>query len=177
MGARRPDAELNMRRTKIVIIDRPADGEKENRDAGKSFLLTEVSAVLAEEWGLRAMMALGTSGIIVPQEIADAGLIGFALIGYQAFMGAREDAVLPLWREMLPACVQSKPPAGENSAGATILIPWNEMLVEEVSTLMLLRQQILELHVGFTSAEIALMLRTAVSAKISASLNTGTSQE
>lgn len=154
-----------MRRTRTVTIDKPADGERENRDAGKSFLLTEVAAIAAEEWGLRAMMALGTSGIVVPQEIADAGLIGIALIGYQAFMGAKEEAVLPLWREMLPACVQLKPPIGENAAGATILMPWHPSIVEEVSTLQLLRQQILELHTGFTLAELAQKLTQATSAR------------
>jgi hypothetical protein len=62
------------------------------------------------------MMALGTSGISVPPEMADAGLIGVALVGYQAFMGAREEAVLPLWREMLPACVEYAPSRGHFDA-------------------------------------------------------------
>lgn len=150
-----------MRRTRLVVIK--AEDGKENRDASKAFLVTEASAVQAEEWGLRAIMALGTSGFIVPQEMADAGLIGLALVAYQAFMGAREEAVLPLWREMLPACVQYKAPT-EAASGADILMPWSPGLVEEVSTLMLLRQQILEVHTGFTLAELFLRLQRATSA-------------
>lgn len=155
-----------MRRTRSVIIT--AEPGKDNRDAGKTFFLTEATALQAEEWGLRAVMALGSSGFIVPQELADAGLIGVAVIGYQALMGASEAAVLPLWREMLPACVQYKAPA-EASSGADILMPWSPALVEEVSTLLTLRRQIVELHTGFTLAEFALRLRHATSARQSMS--------
>lgn len=151
-----------MRRTRNVTIEGTPD---ENRDAGKVFIVTEVSAVQAEEWGLRALMALGTGGITVPQEMADAGLMGVALISYQAFMGAREDAVMPLWREMLPACVTQ-------SVSAGVTLPWSPILVEEPSTLLQLRQQILELHTGFTLAELAQRLKAATLALQSNSQNT-----
>lgn len=157
------------RRTREVTIRQDPDA-KENRDAGKTFLLTEAPALQAEEWGLRALMALGTSGIVVPQEVADAGLIGFALIGYQAFMGAKFEAIQPLWKEML-ACVQYKPP----SDNVTVLVPWNPILVEEVSTLLELRKQILELHTGFTMAELAQRLKAATSAMLNLPI-TSTSQ-
>ncbi len=154
-----------MRRTRELKIE--GDPEK-NRDAGKTFLITEVDAVQSEEWGLRALMALGTGGITVPQEMADAGLMGVALVSYQAFMGAREDAVLPLWREMLPMCVKQY-------VSAEVVHPWHPTLVEEVSTLMKLRQQIMELHTGFTLAEIAQKLKAATLALQSNSQTTSTS--
>lgn len=164
-----------MRRTRTVVITEK-EGEQ-NRDKGKTFVVTEVSAVQAEEWALRALMTLGTSGFIVPQEMADAGLIGVALIGYQAFMGARQEEVLPLWREMLPACVKYKAPA-EAASGADILMPWSASLVEEVSTLLTLRQQILEVHTGFTLAEFALRFQQAASAsRNTISPDTSTSRE
>lgn len=141
-----------MRRTRSITISKPAVGE--NRDAGKTFLVTEVDAVEAEEWGLRAMMALGTGGIQVPPELVSAGLLGIVLVGYQAFMGAREDAVIPLWREMLPKCVQLKHSDG-GASGQQVVQPWHSSLVEEVSTLLLLRQTVMELHTGFTMAELA----------------------
>lgn len=145
-----------MRRTREVTIVQ--EGERENRDAGKTFLITEVSAVDAEEWGLRAIMALGSSGITVPQEMVDAGLIGAVLVFYQAFMGANEAAVLPLWREMIPSCVKYKP-------SPEIRMPYDPSLFEEVSTLMLLRQQIMELHTGFTLAELARQFKEAAIAR------------
>lgn len=147
------------RRTKQVTIQ--GDPEK-NRDAGKTYIITEVPAVQAEEWAVRAFMALGTSGIRIPDELMNAGLVGVALVGYQVFMGAAPEAVLPLWREMLPACVQLR---GMNSNdGALVAMPWSPTIVEEVSTLMTLRQEILELHTGFTLAEAALRLKAAASA-------------
>lgn len=146
------------RRTRLVTIEKPADG-KENRDAGKVFIVTEADAITAEEWGLRAMMALGTGGIQVPPELVKAGLLGVLFIGYQAFMGAKEDAVLPLWREMLPACV-----ALRHSEQHEIVEPFGRHQVEEVSTLLLLRQAIMEIHTGFTVAEIASRLSAATSA-------------
>lgn len=147
------------RRTRIVTINPPADA-KENRDAGKTFIVTEVDAIKAEEWGLRAMMALGTGGIVVPAELANAGLLGIVLVGYQAFMGAREEAVLPLWREMLPACVTFK-------HSNELTEPFRPGLVEEVSTLLVLRQAVMELHTGFTLAEL-----TANFARMNSALST-----
>lgn len=135
-----------MRRKSTVTIAKPAEGE--NRDAGKTFVVTEVDAVTAEEWGLRALMAVGTSGIQIPQELLSLGILAIPLVGYQVFMGAKEEAVLPLWREMLPACVSIR-------HSDTVLQPFERSQVEEVSTLIELRKTILELHTGFTMAELA----------------------
>jgi hypothetical protein len=147
------------RRTKFVTIE--GDPEK-NRDVGKTYIITEVSAMQAEEWAVRAFMALGTSGIRIPDELMNAGLVGVALIGYQVFMGAQPEAVLPLWREMLPSCVQLR--GVESAQGTQVALPWSPTIVEEVSTMMVLRQAILELHTGFTLAEAALRLKEAASA-------------
>lgn len=156
-----------MRRTVRYIV--PTVEGIENRDSGKTFVITEVSAGQAEEWGLRALMALGTSGIVVPPEVAAAGLMGAVLVGFQAFMGAREDAVLPLWREMLPACVQYNP--SEN-----VLHPYREADIEEVATRLELRKQIVELHTGFTLAEFVLKFQMATLARQQqGSQNTSTS--
>lgn len=152
-----------MRRERQVVITSPAEGE--NRDAGKTFIVREVDAETAEEWGLRAMMALGTGGIQVPPELVSAGLLGVVLVGYQAFMGAREEAVLPLWREMLPACVFLRQADGKgNAAGEEVRQPYYRGMVEEPATLLRLRQTIMELHTGFTLAELASRFATLNSA-------------
>lgn len=156
-----------MRRYRELKIE---GNPEENRDAGKVFVVTEVSAVQAEEWGLRALMALGTSGVVIPEEVAAAGLIGAVMIGYQAFMGASPSEVLPLWREMLPACVTQR-------ASAEVVHPWNPTLVEEPSTLLKLRQMILELHTGFTLAELAQNFKLAILARQKTSPTTSTSPE
>lgn len=159
MGAGYSKPELTLpRRTRTISI--PADA-KENRDAGKVFIVTEVDAVTAEEWGLRAIMAIGTGGIVVPPELANAGLFGVVLVGYQALMGAREDAVLPLWREMLPACVKLRHAQTKDHATEE---PFHRFMVEEVSTLLALRQAVMEIHTGFTLAELTSRFATVSSA-------------
>lgn len=159
MGAGDANPELTLpRRTQIVTIPpAPAEAKQPNRDAGKTFVVTEVDAVQAEEWGLRAMMALGTSGIVVPQDMMALGVLAIPLVGYQAFMGAREEAVLPLWREMLSACVTVR-------HSELVTEPFARHHVEEVSTLLALRQAIMELHTGFTMAELVSKFATMSSA-------------
>lgn len=137
-------------------------GKEENRDNGKRFLIIEMPAYPLEKWGVRALMALATSGITVPQELADAGVLGIALLGYQAFMGAKFEAIEPLMDEML-ACVKYHPEGSE----AVTDIPRG--VIEEVSTVHLLRREWLELHTGFTLAELVLQLNQAISAKVAAS--------
>jgi hypothetical protein len=66
--------------------------------------------------------------------------------------------VLPLWREMLPACVAQCAEPGHQDAV-------RPQLVEEVSTLLTLRKAILELHTGFTLAELARRFREATLAR------------
>ena len=50
----------------------------EGRDKGKTFLLTEMSAVRAEKWAARAVLALLKSGVELPEDAAQAGLAGIA---------------------------------------------------------------------------------------------------
>ena len=52
------------RRTKTYVI---AD---ENRDKGKMFLLTEMPALQAEKWAIRAFLALAKAGLVIPDDVA-----------------------------------------------------------------------------------------------------------
>lgn len=136
-------------------------GKEDNRDNGKRFLVQEMPAAQLEKWGVRALMALATSGIAVPQEMADAGVLGIALLGYQVFMGAKFEAVEPLMDEMM-RCVKFQPEGSEHVTD----IPRG--LIEEVSTCWTLREKWLEVCTGFTFAELALQLKDAISAKVAA---------
>lgn len=132
------------RKTFKVII--PADSG--NRDAGKTFLVTEQDAVATEEFALRAGLVLTSNGIHVPREMVEAGFVGLAFVVLQALSGAREETVLPLWREMLTKCVQFQ-------HSEALFQPFDRSHVEEVSTLLLLRKTIVEIHLGFPLAEFA----------------------
>lgn len=142
------------------------------RDDGKIFTIKELPAYDLEWWYVRAVMALGTSGIAVPQDIADAGAVGLAILGYQVFLGAKPEAIAPLRDEMMRCVWYTPSPEAQP-------MPWSPSLVFDVSTLRTLREKWMELHTGFTLAAVALKLSEAVAAKraMQSSLNTETSQE
>ena len=144
-----------MRRELVVSFDDVAEG---NRDKGKKFLIVEMAAYDLEWFSIRALQALGTSGVPVSQEMVDAGAVGLLLLGYQAFMGSDEESIKRLKDEMM-GCVFLQ-------SSAEVRVPWNPQLVSEVSTLKTLREKWLYLHTGFTLAELALKLTTAISAKM-----------
>ena len=51
------------RQTKTIIIDR------EGRDKGKMFVITEMSAWKTNQWGLNAAKQLAKSGIELPRSL------------------------------------------------------------------------------------------------------------
>ena len=44
------------------------------RDKGKQFLITEMSASQAENWAIKAILAVGNAGIEIPENLASQGL-------------------------------------------------------------------------------------------------------
>jgi len=130
-----------MRNTKTVII------QAEGRDFGKSYILTELSAMKAEKWAARALLALLKSGLQVPDEIAQAGLGGVAALGMNAFANLSFESAEPLLDEMM-TCVQFV-----SSSGSVRPLSEAASDIEEVKTLWILRQEVLELHLGFSIAD------------------------
>lgn len=131
-----------MRKTKLVTIT------AENRDKGKTYLLTEMSAAKAEKWAARAFLALASSGVELPDGAAEAGLAGVAASGLAALAGLPWAQAEPLLDEMMQ-CVTIQPDPLKNPAFFRALV---EDDIEEVSTRLLLRKELLELHLGFSLA-------------------------
>ena len=131
-----------MRKTKIVTI------EAENRDKGKTFLLTEMSAAQAEKWAARAFLALAKSGAELPAGAADAGLAGVATAGLAALSGLDWELAEPLLDEMF-RCIQIQPDPIKHPRFTRAL---TEEDTEEVMTRITLRKELLELHLGFSLA-------------------------
>ena len=144
------------RRTKIFTV---VSEDPENRDKGKNFLLTEMSAVQAEKWAARALLALLKSGIELPENAASAGLAGVAAVGIKAFGSISWDLAEPLLDEMM-TCVRFIPPA--KGVEPMDLLP---DMIEEVTTLLAIRKELLELHLGFSLAAKLSTLRTLVATK------------
>lgn len=142
----------------------------DNRDGGKLFLLTEMSADQAEEWGMRALLALTAAGAEIPDDFEGAGMAGVAAMGVQALQGLKYEDVKPLWAEMME-CVQIIPdPSRAQFARALVSDD-----IEEISTRLRLRKEIVELHVNFSRAESLLKSARSETQPLGAGVITRTS--
>lgn len=123
------------RRTNIVQIT----GE-DNRDSGKSFLITELPAEQAEWWAFRALQGIlgGTTEVNF-----NAPLAQLAAQSFKAMAGIPWDMAKPLMDEMM-SCVSMKLPG---NGGDRPLLAGD---IEELSTRIELRRAVFELHTGFS---------------------------
>lgn len=135
-----------MRRIKKITIP---TGDTSNRDAGKSFMITEMPADQGERWALRALLLLAACGVDMPEGAAAAGLAGFMAMGVKSLDKLKFEDVQPLMDEMM-GCVRYVPP------NATLepqpLLAAHDSQIEEITTRMVLKKEVLELHVGFLKA-------------------------
>lgn len=119
----------------------------EGRDKGSVFLLTEMPADQAEEWGLRALCALAKAGVEIPEDYKSMTMAAMATMGIQSLAGIPFGEAKPLLDEMME-CVQIIPdPARPDVLRA--LFPGD---IEEVITRLTLRREVFQLHVGFSLA-------------------------
>lgn len=120
--------------------------EDEGRDKGKVFILTEMPADQAEWWATRALLALTNAGAELPDGIKDAGMAGLAAVGVRALSGLRAEVVRPLFDEMFECVRYEHNPTHAPQA----IIAGENSQIEEVSTRVRLRRELLELHLGFS---------------------------
>ena len=134
------------RKTKLVTIT------AEGRDNGKGFFLTEMPAVQTEKWAARALLALTSSGVELPEgfDARTASSAQLVSVGLEAFGKAKWDLIEPLLDEMM-SCVQyvGNP---EKSPDVKLAMSSVPDAIEEVSTLLTIRKELLELHLGFSLA-------------------------
>lgn len=117
--------------------------EKEGRDKGKTFVITEMSAVQAHEWATKAIFAILNTGIDMPDDLAQMGLPGLAVMGIGAIPNIPHAVAKPLLDELM-TCVQIKV---EKTTRA--LYPDD---FEEVTTIFDLQREVLSMHIApFTS--------------------------
>ena len=157
------------------IIDFKIDGVPSNqrgeRDNGKMFRLTEMSPFAAEKWAAKALLALMKSGVDVPENYKELGLAGLAGMSMKAFGGIDPETLIPLMDEML-SCVKCVPDPRHPEQSARPLV---EEDIEEVTTLLKLRDKLLELHLGFSLAEKLSTFSASAAAVLDPSKTTSTS--
>lgn len=115
------------------------------RDQGKTFFLTEMSAASAEDWAVRAFLALAKSGAEIPDDVEAAGMLGVATMGLKALGGVTIEEARPLMEELM-GCIEAIP----DPARPEIRRPLVDDDTEEVATRIFLRKEVLTLHVDFT---------------------------
>jgi hypothetical protein len=119
----------------------------EGRDKGKMFQITEMPASKAEKWAIRTMLALGKSGVDIPDDLAAQGMAGIASLGIRALTSLNYDDAEPLLAEMFD-CVKCVPDPTRPEVTRALV----EDDIEEVTTRLSLRKDILSLHIDFFTA-------------------------
>lgn len=120
------------RRTKDITI------EAENRDHGKTFVITEMPSEQAEWWAFRVLQALIGGN---PDLSLDAPLSELAKAGIKAIGRIPADQAKPIYDEMM-GCVSVRLPSG----GTRDLLPTD---IEEIGTRMKLRIEVGAMHLDF----------------------------
>jgi hypothetical protein len=120
---------------------------EENRDKGKTFLLTEWPASKAESWAIRALLALGAANVEVPDDVTNDGMAGLAAVGLKKLFALPYSAAGPLLDELME-CVQVTPDARRPQVKRALL----ESDIEEIRTRLALKWEVLKLHVDFSIA-------------------------
>ena len=134
------------RKTSTLTID------ANNRDQGKTFLITEMSADQAERWALRAGFVLMNTGVDLPELDGGISMADLSQMGLQTLIGAFSkvsyDQAEPLLNEML-SCVQIIPDPNKKDVSRALI----DSDIEEVSTRLKLRKAVWDLHVDFFTGD------------------------
>lgn len=113
--------------------------EKSNRDQGKTFIITEMSARAAHKWATKAIFAVMNGGVEIPDDVAAMGMAGIAVLGLGALTGIPYAVAEPLLNELLE-CVQIKQELATRAL-------WMDDDFEEVTTIFDLQRLVLTMHI------------------------------
>ena len=143
------------RKTKEIRI---TSGTAEtNRDFGKVYMLTEMSAYDAERWGADAFQGLVKAGVEVPDDLSGAGIVAIATMGLKALGGMPSETLHDLMDRMMAMVTHYPNPDRREISrgfGSTISVKLFDTDIEEISTRLFLRQELLGLHAGFLMAGV-----------------------
>lgn len=128
-----------MRRINRVVID------AEGRDKGKVFVITEMPAMDAEFWAGRLITMLMAGNANVPSGFFERGMeAAAAWIAVHGIGGIDWGIAKPLLDEMM-ACVTVQPDPSRNITRGLVT---ND--IEEIKTLLTLREAWFDTHLGFS---------------------------
>lgn len=123
------------------------------RDAGKTFLIKEMSARDGYSWATKLLLGLMNSGVDLDEDILSRGLAGLATVAMSAIGKLPPSVATPLMDELLD-CVQIQFDKATRK--------WIDDDFEEIATIFQLQKAVFTLHIEpFISGG----LLTSVSAK------------
>lgn len=117
------------------------------RDKGKRFKITEMSAFDAFDWATKALLAMAKSGVNIPDNIAEQGMAGVAVVAVRTVGGLEFMSVKEL-RDKLMSCVTIYTSGSTNTRMLS-----GQDDIEEPQTIYELCRATLEHHMGFSIAE------------------------
>lgn len=115
--------------------------QAENRDCGKTFRITEMSAIRAQEFADRVFFAAMNCGVKLPGDIGQIGMADLWAAGLSMADKIPYEWAKPLL-DMLMECVDVRTDAGTYRGKV-------DSDIEEITTVMKLRTEALKLHFGF----------------------------
>lgn len=124
-------------------------GDDAGRDKGRSYRITEMHPVQAEEWAARAFLALAQSGASIPKDMMSSGMQGIAIVGITGLRGLPWGLAKPLMDELM-ACVEFVP----DPKKPEFVLKDIDNHIEEVKTRLELKARAFVLHTGFSWADV-----------------------
>jgi len=119
----------------------------EDRGVKKTFVLTEMSAVDAENLALELAFAMGSSGVEIPDELADMGFAGLAKLGLTALSKIPFEKAKPML-DRLMACVEIAPNPNKPDVVRALV----DEDIEDPKTRLILKKEVIKLHLDFLNA-------------------------
>ena len=125
--------------------------QKESRDFGKRFLITEMPATQQDKFVLKVMMALSRSGMSLNKEelesMKEMGIAALAVIGLRCLQGLLYDDASAIYDEMMQTAKIKEPEV------VRALTPYD---IEEVATMVRIRKEVWNLNIDFFAIAAAL---------------------
>lgn len=119
----------------------------EGRDKGKLFTITELPAAQGEAWAMRAILALTSEGVDIPEGFERLGMAGMIEMGVKSLTRLRWEVAAPLLAEMWE-CVKIIPDPTKPHVVRGLI----DQDIEEIMTRVKLRLEIFKLHGDFLKA-------------------------
>lgn len=116
----------------------------DNRDKDKQFILTEMPALQAHYWAVKAILAIAKNGVELPDGFEESGMAGIAKLGLELVFKLPYEIARELLDDLLK-CVKIIP----NPQAPNVVRDLIADDIEEIQTYFKLEVEVFKLHVGF----------------------------